>query len=314
MTEEMNEPQAQTEIIEAPQEQQTETETIQETPQAEVQETEQQTSEVEASTDNQTAETQTEPDTFVYTYKSKEEAEQGIKAKDEYIEKLKTELQQKQQAEQDVYKQLGYQNELQFKNAQVEQQLSTQYQNDVAMVENAYNTDLITLNNALDSGTLSEYDYQNKVAELQQLKVDYLAGVKANDMTRRQQAQYQAQQAQTQALEQQKNSLYETHKEHKDLIDLFYDPQPTIEKAIAMKQAIAKQAVEAYKASLQAGQENSDAKANLNSSVNVGNPVQADSSMPQSIKAVLAKAEKDPNWYNSNNAKIQQLIAEGVIK
>src|SRR5574344_2049871 len=315
MTEEMNEPQAQTEIIEAPQEQAQQTEeTVQETPQAEVQETEQQASEVEASTDNQTAETQTEPDTFVYTYKSKEEAEQGIKAKDEYIEKLKSDLQAKQQAEQEVYKQLGYQNELQFKNAQVEQQLSTQYQNDVAMVENAYNTDLITLNNALDNGQMSEYDYQNKVAELQQLKVDYLAGVKANDMTRRQQAQYQAQQAQTQAFEQQKKSLYETHKEHKDLIDLFYDPQPTIEKAIAMKQAIAQQAVEAYKASLQAGQENSDAKANLNSSVNVGNPVQADSSMPQSIKAVLAKAEKDPNWYNSNSAKIAELINSGAIK
>src|SRR5574344_2109759 len=257
MTEEMNEPQAQTEIIDAPQEQAQQTEeTVQETPQADVQETEQQASEVEASTDNQTAETQTEPDTFVYTYKSKEEAEQGIKAKDEYIEKLKTDLQQKQQAERDVYKQLGYQNELQFKNAQVEQQLTTQYKNDVAMVENAYNTDLITLNNALDNGQMSEYDYQNKVAELQQLKVDYLAGVKAQDMTRRQQAQYQLQQAQQQQFEQQKKSLYETHKEHKDLIDLFYHPQPTIEKAIAMKQAIAKQAVEAYKASLQAGQEN----------------------------------------------------------
>src|SRR5574344_1578071 len=315
MTEEMNATQEQTQEIIPPQEQQTETETVQETPtpQADAQETEQQASEVEASTDNQEAQTE-EPETFLYTYKTKEEAEKGIKAKDEYIEKLKTELQQKQQAEQEVYKQLGYQNELQFKNAQVEQQLTTQYKNDVAMVENAYNTDLITLNNALDNGQMSEYDYQNKVAELQQLKVDYLAGVKANDMTRRQQAQYQAQQAQTQAFEQQKKSLYETHKEHKDLIDLFYDPQPTIEKAIAMKQAIAKQAVEAYKASLQAGQENSDAKANLNSSVNVGNPVQADSSMPQSIKAVLAKAEKDPNWYNSNNAKIQQLIAEGVIK
>ena len=297
--------------ITAPQEQ-TQTETVQETPQADAQDT--QTSEVEASGDNQVAETATEPDTYVYTYKSKEEAEQGIKAKDEYIEKLKSDLQAKQQAEQEVYKQLGYQNELQFKNAQVEQQLSTQYQNDVAMVENAYNTDLITLNNALDNGQMSEYDYQNKVAELQQLKVDYLAGVKANDMTRRQQAQYQAQTAQQQAFEQQKNSLYESHKDHKELIDLFYDPQPTIEKAIAMKQAIATQAVEAYKASLQAGQENSDAKANLNSSVNVGNPVQADSSMPQSIKAVLAKAEKDPNWYNSNNAKIQQMIADGVIK
>src|SRR5574344_978918 len=316
MTEEMNATQEQTQEIIPPQEQQTETETVQEapTPQADAQETEQQANEVEASTDNQTAETQTEPDTFVYTYKSKEEAEQGIKAKDEYIEKLKSDLQAKQQAEQEVYKQLGYQNELQFKNAQVEQQLTTQYKNDVAMVENAYNTDLITLNNALDNGQMSEYDYQNKVAELQQLKVDYLAGVKANDMTRRQQAQYQAQQAQTQALEQQKKSLYETHKEHKDLIDLLYDPQPTIEKAIAMKQAIAQQAVEAYKASLQAGQENSQAKANLNSSVNVGNPVQADSSMPQSIKAVLAKAEKDPNWYNSNSTKIAELINSGAIK
>ena len=124
------------------------------------------------------------------------------------------------------------------------------------MVEQAYNTDLITLNNALDNGQMSEYDYQNKVAELQQLKVDYLAGVKANDMTRRQQAQYQQQQAQTQAFEQEKNSLYESHKEHKELIDLFYDPQPTIEKAIAMKQAIATQAVEAYKASLQATEQN----------------------------------------------------------
>ena len=318
MTEEMNEPQAQTEIIDAPQEQAQQTEeTVQETPQADVQETEQQASEVEASTDNQEAQTEDgKPKPIIegLTYTSQEELVKGVKAKDEYIEKLKADLQAKQQAEQEVYKQLGYQNELQFKNAQVEQQLTTQYQNDVAVVENAYNTDLITLNNALDNGQMSEYDYQNKIQQLEQLKVDYLAGVKANDMTRRQQAQYQAQQAEAQALEQQKNSLYETHKGHKDLIDLFYDPQPTIEKAIAMKQAIAQQAVEAYKASLQAGQENSDAKANLNSSVNVGNPVQADSSMPQSIKAVLAKAEKDPNWYNSNNAKIQQLIAEGVIK
>ena len=224
MTEEMNAPQEQTQESIAPQEPQTETVQETPTPQAEVQE--EQASEVEASTDNQTAETQTEPDTFVYTYKSKEEAEQGIKAKDEYIEKLKADLQAKQQAEQDVYKQLGYQNELQFKNAQVEQQLTTQYKNDYAVVENAYNTDLITLNNALDNGTLSEYDYQNKVAELQQLKVDYLAGVKAQDMTRRQQAQYQLQQAQQQQFEQQKKSLYETHKEHKDLIDLFYDSQP----------------------------------------------------------------------------------------
>ena len=52
MTEEMNEPQAQTEIIDAPQEQAQQTEeTVQETPQADVQETEQQASEVEASTE-----------------------------------------------------------------------------------------------------------------------------------------------------------------------------------------------------------------------------------------------------------------------
>jgi len=248
------EPQA-TEVI-TPQE--TQTETVQETPQADAQDT--QTSEVEASGDNQTQVEQTDgkPQPFIegLTYTSQEELVKGVKAKDEYIEKLKTDLQAKAQAEEAVYKQLGYQNELQFKNAQVEQQLSTQYQNDVAMVENAYNTDLITLNNALDNGQMSEYDYQNKVAELQQLKVDYLAGVKANDMARRQQAQYQAQIAQQQAFEQQKNALYETHKEHKELIDLFYDPQPTIEKAIAMKQAIATQAVEAYKASLQATEQN----------------------------------------------------------
>ena len=312
----MNEPQAQAEIIEAPQEQEQQTEeTVQETPQADVQE--EQTSEVEASTDNQEAQTEDgKPKPIIegLTYTSQEELVKGVKAKDEYIEKLKADLQAKQQAEQEVYKQLGYQNELQFKNAQVEQQLSTQYNNDVAMVEQAYNTDLITLNNALDNGQMSEYDYQNKIQQLEQLKVDYLAGVKANDMARRQQAQYQLQQVQQQQFEQQKNSLYETHKEHKELIDLFYDPQPTIEKAIAMKQAIAQQAVEAYKASLQAGQENSQAKANLNSSVNVGNPVQADSSMPQSIKAVLAKAEKDPNWYNSNSTKIAELINSGAIK
>lgn len=313
MTEEMNAPQVQEEVT-TPQEQ-TETETVQE-PQAEVQT--EQASEVEVSTDNQEQVTaddgKPKPIIEGLTYTSQEELVKGVKAKDEYIEKLKADLQAKQQAEQEVYKQLGYQNELQFKNAQVEQQLSTQYKNDVAMVEQAYNTDLITLNNALDNGQMSEYDYQNKVAELQQLKVDYLANAKANDQLRRQTAQAQAQQAQQQAFKQQKNSLYETHKEHKELIDLFYDPQPTIEKAIAMKQAIAQQAVEAYKASLQAGQENSDAKANLNSSVSVGNPVQADSSMPQSIKAVLAKAEKDPNWYNSNSTKIAELINSGAIK
>ena len=296
------EPQA-TDVI-TPQET-TETTQVQE-PQADVQT--EQTSEVEASGDNQVVETATDgkPQPFIegLTYTSQEELVKGVKAKDEYIEKLKTDLQAKQQAEQEVYKQLGYQNELQFKNAQVEQQLSGQYQNDTAMIQNAYNTDLITLNNALDNGQMSEYDYQNKVAQLEQAKIDFIAQAKANDMTRRQQAQYQAQTAQQQAFEQQKNSLYESHKDHKELIDLFYDPQPTIEKAIAMKQAIATQAVEAYKASLQAGQENSDAKANLNSSVNVGNPVQADPSIPQTMSAVLAKAEKDPNWYNKNYSKI----------
>lgn len=305
MTEEMTasqEPQT-TDVI-TPQE--TTTETVQETPQADAQVT--QASEVEASGDNQEPVEQTDgkPQPFIegLTYTSQEELVKGVKAKDEYIEKLKTDLQAKQQAEQEVYKQLGYQNELQFKNAQVEQQLSTQYQNDTAMIQNAYNTDLIQLNNALDNGQMSEYDYQNKVAQLEQAKIDFIAQAKANDMTRRQQAQYQAQTAQQQAFEQQKNSLYESHKDHKELIDLFYDPQPTIEKAIAMKQAIATQAVEAYKASLQAGQENSDAKANLNSSVNVGNPVQADPSIPQTMSAVLAKAEKDPNWYNKNYSKI----------
>ena len=255
MTQEFNEPQAQTESIEAPQEQTQQTETVQnETPQADAQP--EQTSEVEASTDDLAPQASTEPDTYVYTYKSKEEAEQGIKAKDEYIEKLKSDLQAKQQAEQEVYKQLGYQNELQFKNAQVEQQLSGQYQNDTAMIQQAYNTDLIQLNNANDSGQLSDYDYQIKVQELEQAKIDFIAQAKANDMTRRQQAQYQAQTAQQQAFEQQKNSLREAHKEHGELIDLFYDPQPTIEKAIAMKQAIATQAVEAYKASLQATEQN----------------------------------------------------------
>ena len=240
------------------------------------------------------------------TYTSQEELVKGVKAKDEYIEKLKADLKAKQEAEQNVYQQLGYQNEVQFKNAQVEQQLNKQYQAEVSQVEQAYNQDLISLNYALDNGQLSEYDYNNKIQELQQLKVDYLAGIKANDYTRRQQAQYEAQQGQQQAFEQQKNSLYETHKEHKELIDLFYDPQPTIEKAIAMKQAIATQAVEEYKASLQAGQENNNAKANLQSSVNVGNPVQSDPSIPQTMKAVLAKAEKDPNWYNTNYEKIMQ--------
>ena len=124
------------------------------------------------------------------------------------------------------------------------------------MIQQAYNTDLITLNNALDNGQMSEYDYQNKVQELEQAKIDFIAQAKANDMARRQQAAYEARTAQQQAFEQQKNSLYESHKDHKELIDLFYDPQPTIEKAIAMKQAIATQAVEAYKASLQATEQN----------------------------------------------------------
>ena len=304
MTEEMTASQEPQEIT-APQEQITETAQVQE-PQADVQT--EQTSEVEASTDNSTQVEQTDgkPQPFIegLTYTSQEELVKGVKAKDEYIEKLKADLQAKQQAEQEVYKQLGYQNELQFKNAQVEQQLSTQYQNDTAMIQQAYNTDLIRLNNEWDAGQLTEREYNNELSRLDQAKIDFIAQAKANDMTRRQQAAYEARTAQQQAFEQQKNSLYESHKDHKELIDLFYDPQPTIEKAIAMKQAIATQAVEAYKASLQAGQENSDAKANLNSSVNVGNPVQADPSIPQSMSEVLAKAEKDPNWYNKNYSKI----------
>ena len=135
MTEEMNEPQAQTEIIDAPQEQaqQTETETVQETPTPQAEAQPEQTSEVEARTDNQEQVTaddgKPKPIIEGLTYTSQEELVKGVKAKDEYIEKLKADLQAKQQAEQDVYKQLGYQNELQFKNAQVEQQLTTQYKN-----------------------------------------------------------------------------------------------------------------------------------------------------------------------------------------
>ena len=265
MTEEMTasqEPQT-TDVI-TPQE--TTTETVQnETPQADAQET--QTSEVEASGDTQEQVEQTDgkPQPFIegLTYTSQEELVKGVKAKDEYIEKLKSDLQAKQQAEQEVYKQLGYQNELQFKNAQVEQQLSGQYQNDTAMIQNAYNTDLIQLNNALDNGQMSEYDYQQAVGRLEQAKIDFIAQAKANDMTRRQQAAQEAKTAQQQAFEQQKNSLYESHKDHKELIDLFYDPQPTIEKAIAMKQAIATQAVEAYKASLQATEQNKEDIAKL---------------------------------------------------
>ncbi len=279
-----------------------------------------QVSEVEANTDTQpTTEENSEvkepvqEETFLGTYKTKEAAEKGIKDKDEYIEKLKADLQAKQAQEQEVYKQLGYQNQQQFQNAQVEHQLQGQYQNELAYVEQAYNTDLITLNNALDNGQLSEFDYNQQVQRLQQLKVDYLAGVKANDMTRRQQAQYQAQTAQQQAFEQQKNALYETHKEHKELIDLFYDPQPTIEKALAYENVVAQKAVEAYKKSLQAGQESADAKAGLTSSAQ-GTSTPTDTSMPQSIKAVLARAEKDPQWYNSNSVRIAEMINSGVIK
>ena len=259
MTEEMTasqEPQT-TEVI-TPQET-TETTQVQE-PQADVQTPvgDETTPTAQGDDPTEVAQTDGKPQPFIegLTYTSQEELVKGVKAKDEYIEKLKSDLQAKQQAEQEVYKQLGYQNELQFKNAQVEQQLSGQYQNDTAMIQNAYNTDLIQLNNANDSGQLSDYDYQIKVAQLEQAKIDFIAQAKANDMTRRQQAQYQAQTAQQQAFEQQKNSLYESHKDHKELIDLFYDPQPTIEKAIAMKQAIATQAVEAYKASLQATEQN----------------------------------------------------------
>ena len=281
------------------------TETVQDNAQEVApQEQEAQVSEVEA---NEPQEVVQEPETFLYTYKTKEEAEKGIKAKDEYIEKLKSDLQTKQAQEQEVYKQLGYQNQQQFQNAQVEQQLSQTHQQEIAYVEQAYNTDLITLNNALDNGQLSEFDYNQQVTRLQQLKVDYLAEAKANDKQRRLTAQQQAQTAQQQAFEQQKNSLYETHKEHKELIDLFYDNQPTIEKAIAMKNTIAQQAVEAYKKSLQAGQESADAKGALTSSAQ-GTSAPTDTSMPQTVDAILAKAAKDPQWYNSNYNKITEIL------
>ena len=256
MTEEMTASQEPQEIT-APQEQTTETTQVQE-PQADVQT--EQTSEVEASGDNQEQVVQTDgkPQPFIegLTYTSQEELVKGVKAKDEYIEKLKTDLQAKQQAEQEVYKQLGYQNESQFKNAQVEQQLSTQYKNDVGMVEQAYNTDLITLNNALDNGQMSEYDYQNKVAQLEQAKIDFIAQAKANDMTRRQQAQYQMQQTQAQQFEQQKKSLLDAHPGHEDVIGLFFDSQPTVEKAIALEETIAKRAIEAHEARKKALEQN----------------------------------------------------------
>ena len=236
------------------------------------------------------------------TYTSQEELVKGVKAKDEYIEKLKADLTAKQQAEVNVYQQLGYQNESQFRNAQVEQQITQAYNQDLEAIVSPYmryidaETPIATIQDiveALPSSLASDLSF--KMADLNQ-RLD----------TTRQNINQKLQTEQQQAFEQHKNSLYETHKEHKELIDLFYDPQPTVEKAIAMKQAIAKQAVEEYKASLQAGQENSDAKANLQSSVNVGNPVQSDPSIPQTMKAVLAKAEKDPNWYNSNYEKIMQ--------
>ena len=84
-------------------------------------------------TKSQVATDDGKPQPFIegLTYTSQEELVKGVKAKDEYIEKLKSIYKLKQQAEQEVYKQLGYQNELQFKNAQVEQQ----YQGNIKMIQ-----------------------------------------------------------------------------------------------------------------------------------------------------------------------------------
>ena len=75
-----------------------------------------------------------------------------------------------------------------------------------------------------------------------------------------------------------------------------------------MKNNIAQQAVEAYKRSLQAGQESADAKGALTSSAQ-GTSAPTDTSMPQTVDAILAKAAKDPKWYNSNYEKITEILS-----
>ena len=193
------------------------------------------------------------------TYTSQEELVKGVKAKDEYIEKLKADLTAKQQAEVNVYQQLGYQNETQFRNAQVEQQITQAYNQDLEAIVAPYmryidaETPIATIQDiveALPSSLASDLSF--KMADLNQ-RLD----------TTRQNINQKLQTEQQQAFEQHKNSLYDTHKEHKDILDLFYDSQPTVEKAISLKDAIEKQAVEKYKASLELAKQNEEAISKL---------------------------------------------------
>lgn len=196
------------------------------------------------------------------TYTSQEELVKGVKSKDDYIETLKAEnlqLKARQEAEANIYQQLGYQNESQFKNAQVEQQITQAYNQDLEAIVAPYmryidaETPIATIQDiveALPSSLASDLSF--KMADLNQ-RLD----------TTRQNINQKLQTEQQQAFEQHKNSLYDTHKEHKDILDLFYDSQPTVEKAISLKDAIEKQAVEKYKASLELAKQNEEAISKL---------------------------------------------------
>ena len=196
------------------------------------------------------------------TYTSQEELVKGVKSKDDYIETLKAEnlqLKARQEAEANIYQQLGYQNESQFKNAQVEQQITQAYNQDLEAIVAPYmryidaETPIATIQDiveALPSSLASDLSF--KMADLNQ-RLE----------TTRQNINQKLQTEQQQAFEQHKNSLYDTHKEHKDILDLFYDSQPTVEKAISLKDAIEKQAVEKYKASLELAKQNEEAISKL---------------------------------------------------
>ena len=196
------------------------------------------------------------------TYTSQEELVKGVKSKDDYIETLKAEnlqLKARQEAEANIYQQLGYQNESQFKNAQVEQQITQAYNQDLEAIVAPFmryidaETPIATIQDiveALPSSLASDLSF--KMADLNQ-RLD----------TTRQNINQKLQTEQQQAFEQHKNSLYDTHKEHKDILDLFFDSQPTVEKAISLKDAIEKQAVEKYKASLELAKQNEEAISKL---------------------------------------------------
>lgn len=248
-------------------------------------------------------------ETFLGTYKSKEEAEKGLQEKDRYIEQLKAEKLEKEKALAETMQKMGFENTQQFQTAQVEQALSQQYQNDVATIEQAYQKELQQLNN-LD---ISEIEYNQSLAYIEDLKVKALANSLANDRLRRHEFAQQQAQLTKQQFEAQKNAQYEQYKEHKDIIDLFYDGQPTIQKAIALKEAIGQKAVEAYKASLQANQENNNAISQMNSAVNGGQSVN-DNAIPTTWDEVVNKMDADPKWYTKNQAKILEMKGQGLIK